>query len=63
MKRNIRNIGKQVTIQGHKHFDGEVGKVVGFRGDFAKGIPWVEVYVYRTHSVWPFPSSSLKENK
>ena len=63
IRRDQRNIGKIVEIQGHKHFDGECGKVVGFREDFDRGIPYVEVFVYRTGSVWPFPGSSLRIQK
>lgn len=60
LKRNSRNIGKLVRIKGNKEFDGRLGKVVGFRGDLEKGDPWVEVFVYTTESVWPFPGSALR---
>jgi len=55
IKRNSRNIGKRVEIIGHKDFNGREGKVVGFRGDFDKGDPYVQVFVYSIGSVWPFP--------
>ena len=63
IKRNSRNIGKIVKIIGHKDFDGREGKVVGFRGDYEKGDPYVQVFVYSTNSVWPFKGSSLEEIK
>ena len=59
IKRNSRNIGKRVRIVGHKDFDGREGKVVGFRGDYDKNDPWVNVFVYSVGSVWPFQGSSL----
>ena len=60
IKRNSRNIGKEIRILRNKDFEGRSGKVVGFRGDMEKGNPWVEVYLYSTKSVWPFPGSSLE---
>lgn len=63
IKRNNRNIGKTVKIVGHKYFDGRTGKVVGFRGDFEKSNPWVQVFVHSVGSVWPFPGSSLGKIK
>ena len=63
IKRNKQNIGKTVRIIGHKYFDGRLGTVKGFRGDFAKGDPVVCVYVDSVRSVWPFPGSSLEVQK
>ena len=63
IKRNTKNIGQYVKINGHKDFNGRRGKVVGFRGDYDKNNPWVEVFVYSIGSVWPFPSSSLEKLK
>jgi len=60
IKRNSRNIDKIIEIVGHGDFNGRMGKVVGFRGDFDKGDPFVEVYLYSTKSIWPFPGSALK---
>ena len=51
IKRNSRNIGKRVRIVGHKDFDGREGKVVGFRGDYDKNDPWVNVFVYSVGQV------------
>ena len=60
IKRDKRNLGKKVRIHGHKDFDGRIGIVKGFRGDFAKGDPNVSVYVLSIHSIWPFNGSSLE---
>ncbi len=74
IKRNSRNIGKIVTIQVRGKgwgtiFNGRKGKVLGFRGDFNKGDPWVTVFVYdffpnqRKGSGYPFPGHCLTEVK
>ena len=46
-------------------FNGRLGKIVGFRGDYRKGIPYMEVFIYdrlkNTGSVYPFAGSLLKK--
>ena len=59
MKRDSRNIGKRVRIQGHKYFDQEIGLVKGFRGDDGDS-PYVNVFIYRTGSIWPIQGRDLQ---
>lgn len=72
IKRNSRNIGKIVTIHIKGKgwgtvFEGRIGKVLGFRGDFDKGDPWVTVFVYNLKdkggSAYPFAGHMLTEVK
>jgi hypothetical protein len=60
IKRDKRNIDKVVKVVNfHKDWDGRLGKVKDFRGDFDKGDPFVCVFMYDTSSVWPFPGHNL----
>ena len=62
IKRNSRNIGKAVVVQNyHKDWDGRTGKVVGFRGDFDKGDPYVCVFIDTLGAVWPLPGHNLEK--
>ena len=62
IKRNTRNVGKDVIVQNyHKDWDGHTGKVVGFRGDFDKGDPIVCVFVYTLGAVWSLPGHNLRK--
>jgi len=64
IKRNSRNIGKVVEVVNLKpEWNGRRGKVVGFRGDHEKGVPYVNVFVYSIGSVWPVSGKFLKEVK
>ena len=64
IKRDKRNVGKAVTVdKPGSIYHGRTGKVAGFRGDFEKSNPWVNVFLDSTNSVWPFPGSILKKNK
>ena len=47
IKRDQRNINKIVQIDcPYSPFDRRIGKIVSFRGDFTKGNPLVNVFVY-----------------
>jgi hypothetical protein len=59
IKRSPRNIGKFVLISEHSQFNNHTGMVKGFRGDFEKGNPFVEVWIYSQRSIWPIRGSSL----
>ena len=64
IKRDKRNIKSIVKVNSVKNpFYGRIGKVVGFRGDYDKGIPFVEVFIYdigkTTGSVFPFSGADL----
>jgi len=68
IKRNSRNLGKMVRIKDHGPFINRIGRVIGFRGDFNKGDPWVTVLVYNLNRKTaigghPFPGSYLTEIK
>ncbi len=64
IKRNGRNLGKEVEVFGLKaEWNGKKGQVVGFRGDHEKGVPYVSVFIYSTGSVWPFSGKFLREVK
>jgi hypothetical protein len=68
IKRNSKNLGKLVTVRSKDiNWDGRWGKVVGFRGDFVKGDPWVSVFIMglngKWHGVFPFPGSRLEIRK
>ena len=65
IKRDKRNIGKMVWVNAPGTiYHGRKGKVVGFRGDYKKGDPFVEVFLYdmngKSGSVWPFSGHSLE---
>jgi len=53
VKRDKRNIGKQVIIH-HPNpiWNGRTGTILGFRGDFKQGIPFITVNV--SGSGYPF---------
>ncbi len=64
MKRDKRNIGKAVKINNPRNsFHGRTGIVTGFRGDYEKDIPWVNVYLSSTKSIWPFRADQLEVTK
>jgi len=68
IKRSNRNLGKIVRIDHPNHLcHGRRAKVVGFRGDFDKGDPYVQIFLYNLcnngGSVIPIPGSFLKEEK
>jgi len=64
IKRSTRNVGKIVEVVGLKEdWDGRRGKVVGFRGDQEKGVPYVCVFFYSLGAVWPMSGKFLKEVK
>lgn len=69
IKRSKRNIGKVVrVIPHHTKMDNRLGKVMGFRGDRAKGDPFVNVFIYdladkRRGSIYPIPGSQLEAAK
>ena len=61
VKRNNLNIGKRVkVISPTSVFNGREGLVKGFRGDYKKGIPYVQVFLFSTKSIWPFSGHILK---
>ena len=61
VKRSSKNIGKEVVIESPGTiYHGRTGRVVGFRGDVEKEVPWVEVFLSSTKSVWPFSGRELK---
>ena len=61
--RDKRNIGKIVKVVNGGAYTNKIGKVVGFRGDYDKNIPYVEVFIYDLHSkkggVYPFAGNLL----
>lgn len=61
VKRNKRNIGKVVkVISNNSIFNEREGVIKGFRGDYKKGIPYVQVYLFSTKSIWPFAGHILE---
>ena len=60
VKRDKRNIGKKVkVVTANETFNDLEGIITGFRGDWKKGVPYVEVFLYKTNSIWPFVGTSL----
>lgn len=61
VKRDRRNIDKKVrVVSDGSIFNGREGIVKGFRGNYKKGIPYVQVYLYSTKSIWPFAGHILE---
>jgi hypothetical protein len=61
VKRSNKNVDKVVKIINYQRvWDGRLGVVAGFRGDFEKGDPYVYVYLFSTMSVWPIPGHNLE---
>ena len=61
VKRSLKNINKIVKVVNYqKDWDGRIGKVVDFRGDYDKGDPYVCVFVYSLGSVWSVPGHNLE---
>lgn len=65
IKRNPKNIGKEIRISClNPVWNDRLGKVISFRGNFEKGDPYVEVFVYdknnkRKSSIYPFTGHLL----
>jgi len=73
IKRDKRNIGRIIKVNSpdsNSGFHGRFGKVVGFRGDYEEGDPYVEVFIYDLHkichlkmtgSIYPFAGHLLEK--
>jgi len=65
IKRDKRNIGRLVRYTTpNTVMTGRVGRVVGFRGDHSRDVPFVTVFIYNlgnsNGSVYTFPGHTLK---
>ena len=62
IRRDKRNIGKLVMHDGSPDSPlyGQIGKIVGFRGDNAPGDPFVTVYFASAGASYPVAASKLR---
>jgi len=64
IKRHKSNINKTVQIFNlTPEWNNRIGTIKGFRGDHSKGIPYVEVFIHDTNSIFPFSAKFLKYTK
>lgn len=61
VKRDKRNINKVVEIIDiNSVLNGRKGIIKGFRGDYEKHVPYVNVYLFDTKSIWSFSGKNLR---